>query len=280
MLWVILTMGDRPEQLAAAVRSISRGSGTARIQVVYNGGTPNHDPTLPCSVQLLDENLGIPGGRDWALRQAEADIVCFLDDDAELIGDWTSIVAEGFGANPDLGALCFRLVDENMQTARRHVPRAGTRGALDAGDVATFLGGACAIRRSAYEAAGGYWADLWYGHEELDLSWRMIDRGQRIRYEPDATVFHPRTPISRHEDGWRLTGRNRVWIARRDLPWSLAAVHTLTWLAVGAWRAPAGVCRRSYAAGWRSGWRDDIVHRPIAWRTVVRLARLGRPPVV
>lgn len=191
-----------------------------------------------------------------------------------------SRIVEAFEADPGLGAVALRLVDEHDDTARRHIPRAGATGASAAGEVAYFLGGACAIRRSAYEQVGGYFTDLFYGHEEIELSWRLIDGGWRIRYLADVEVFHPRSEISRHADGWRLTGRNRVWIARRTLPWPVALVHVGVWLVLGALRAPKGECRRAYLHGWRSGWHGHIDHRPISWRAVWRLTRLGRPPVI
>ena len=146
--------------------------------------------------------------------------------------------------------------------------------------MALFLGGACAVRRDAYEQVGGYFLDLFYGHEEVELCWRLVDAGWSIRYLADVEVFHPRTSIERHAEGWERTGRNRVLIARRTLPWPVAIVHVAFWLVVGAWRAPAGESRRSYLFGWCSGWRADLDRAPISWRGVWRLTRLGRPPIL
>ena len=77
-----------------------------------------------------------------------------------------------------------------------------------------------------------------------------------------------------------MTGRNRVWIARRTLPWPIALLHVTFWFMVGVARAPKGDCRASYLRGWWSGWRGRIEHRPIRWSTVWKLTRLGRPPVI
>ncbi len=189
-------------------------------------------------------------------------------------------VVDAFDADPGLGAVALRLVDEQGETARRHVPRPGGRHPERSGEVALFLGGACAIRREAYEQVGGYFTELFYGHEEVELCWRLVDAGWRIRYLADVEVFHPRTTIERHAAGWELTGRNRVLIARRTLPWPIAAVHVSVWLLLGLWRAPAGEHRRRYVDGWRKGWRVDVDRAPISWRGVWRLTRLGRPPIV
>ena len=270
---MLLTQGDRPDGLRRAIRSVSDTS----VVVVANGcAAPELDESA--TVATLPANLGVPGGRHIGVDESSSDIVGFLDDDAEFRGSTAQIV-EAFD-EPTVGAVSLRLIDEGGETVRRHVPRAGGGGADESGDVALFLGGACAIRREAYEQVGGYFTELFYGHEEVELAWRLIDAGWTIRYLADVEVFHPKTEISRHADGWRLTGRNRVWIARRTLPWAIALPHVSIWLVLGAFRAPKGDCRQSYLRGWWSGWSDPIDRRPISWRGVWRLTKLRRPPII
>ena len=282
--WVVLTMGNRPEQLGAAVRSLLEQLGDHDRVVVVANGADHVDLLDGPGVELVtsDHNLGVPGGRDLGVRSGRADIIAFLDDDAVLLGR-VERVRQAFEQDPSLAAVSLRLVDEDGQSLSRHVPRPGGSDPTVGGDVAHFLGGASAIRRTAYDEVGGYFVDLFYGHEEIELSWRLIDAGWSIRYLADVAVAHPRTEISRHAEGWRLTGRNRVWIARRTLPWPVAAAHTLTWLILGLVRAGAA-SRRSYVAGWWSGWRTDwpsgVPRRPVRWTTVGRLTRIGRPPVI
>jgi GT2 family glycosyltransferase len=271
--WVVLTMGTRPIELQRAVDSLVPNA----VTIVINGGSSD---LVDAQAQLVElpENLGVPGGRHAGAGAGTAEIIGFLDDDAELRGDSSRIVEE-FAADLALGAVALRLVDENGETARRHVPRLGARDPERSGEVALFLGGACAIRREAYEQVGGYFTDLFYGHEEVELCWRLIDAGWSIRYLADVEAFHPRTAIERHPDGWELTGRNRVLIARRTLPWPVAAVHVSVWLVLGLLRAPASEHRRRYLLGWRRGWGIGVERNPISWSGVWRLTRFGRPPI-
>ncbi len=278
--WVLLTMGDRDEELKRAVASIEAQDVSGDIVVVANGGAVAQ---LPPSVQLtsLDQNVGIPGGRDVGVAATSAPIIGFLDDDAELLDvGAASRVLDVFESDQSVGAITMRIVDEHGATARRHVPRIGEAGPDRSGDVVNFLGGASIVRRDAYERAGGYWPDLHYAHEELDLSWRLHDLGYTVRYLADVRVAHPATPISRHPDGWWYTGRNRVMVARRNLPWVVAVPHVVAWLVVGWFRAPAGACRSSYGRGWWAGWKEPVPRCPMRWRTVWRLTKLGRPPIV
>jgi GT2 family glycosyltransferase len=247
---------------------------TGSVAIVANGAG------VAGAAVCVDHNVGVPAGRDLGVHATESDIVGFLDDDAVASDGVTEQVVAAFESDSSIGAVALRLVDEQGDTARRHVPRFGGRHPDRGGEVALFLGGACAIRREAYEDAGGYWGELFYGHEELELSWRLIDHGWHIVYLPDATVFHPRTEIGRHPDGWRMTGRNRVMIARRTLPWPVAFLHVAAWLVLGTLRANGRANRVAYLSGWRSGWRQPVDRHPVGWRTVWRLCRLGRPPIL
>lgn len=284
---VILTRGDRPDELEQALRSVAgqHGVTTERI-VVWNGVQPLAVPAGLVDRHVeLDENVGIPEGRNRGAKVATAPVVFFLDDDARVVDDSAlAKVAELFAGTDRLGAVAMRIVTEDGHTMTRHVPRVGRRGVDEAGEVASFLGGASCIRASAFDEVGGYPGAFFYSMEETDLAWRLTDGGWIIRYEPALVVFHPYTEPSRHPDAAWRTARNRTWLAHRLLPWPLLPVYLATWFTVTAAR---GLARRdiaplrAYLRGVGDGWRSRPgPRRPMCWRTVWRLSRLGRPPVV
>ena len=69
-------------------------------------------------------------------------------------------------------------------------------------------------------------------------------------------------------------------IAKRHLPWLLAAVHCAVWFALSLvlWRSADA--RRALVRGYRAGIRQTVPHQPLRWRTLWRMTRLGRPPIV
>ena len=79
--------------------------------------------------------------------------------------------------------------------------------------------GAVVARRRAFDAAGGWPAPFFYAHEGIELAWRVWDAGYTVWYAGDLAVAHPVTATTRHRDFYRLNARNRVWLARRNLPW-------------------------------------------------------------
>jgi len=147
--------------------------------------------------------------------------------------------------------------------------------------VTTFLGGASIMRRAVLEQCDGLPSAFWYGHEETDLAWAALDAGWTIRYDADAVAGHPTTTPARHETYYRLNARNRVWVARRNLPWPLVVVYLTVWTVLTVVRFRSPRLLRVWFAGFREGLGPGAgERRPMRWRTVWRLTRAGRPPVV
>jgi GT2 family glycosyltransferase len=142
--------------------------------------------------------------------------------------------------------------------------------------------GAVAVRRRAFDSAGGWPAPFFYAHEGIELAWRIWDAGCTVRYAGDLAVEHPVIPPTRHRDFYRLNARNRVWLARRNLPWVLGVPYVASWTALQVLRsARSPGTLGPWFRGWWEGWRTDCgPRRPLRWGTVARMARHGRPPVV
>lgn len=281
---VILTMGDRPHELAAAITSVRFQSGVHAESVVVANGVPAESLAITTdsrtTVTESIENLGIPGGRNVGIDHAHAPIVAFLDDDARLIDDHVlGRCVEEFRRRPQLAVIALRIVDEQGHTARRHVPRVGARDPARSGAVTAFLGGAVVMRAAAFRAVGGYAAPFVYAMEETDLALRLIDGGWEIHYDGAPAVFHPAAEPGRHVRADEQTMRNRVWLAHRSLPAPIAVMYVLNWLVVSGARRPRRIVAlaRSTVAGWRT---RPGPRSPIGWSTVLRLTRLGRPPVI
>ena len=280
---VILTMGNRPAELGRAISSVQDLDGDPVDLVVVGNGADV--PPVPAGVQTirLPRNAGVAGGRNIGVDACTGDVVLFLDDDGWYpdagLGEH---VAAQFAADPKLAVLSFRVVDPGGGPgARWHVPRLRAGDAGRSSPVTTFSGGACAIRRAAYLAAGGLPDAFFYAHEESDLAWRLMELGYRLEYDAAARMCHPPLPNSRHPDFYRLDGRNRVLLARRNLPWPLAGAFLLDWLALTVLRVRSAAAVRAWLSGFAEGWRMDPGHRqPISARTVWRMTRAGRPPVI
>jgi GT2 family glycosyltransferase len=275
---VMLTQGTRPTELARAIASVrAQEQVDPQLVLVVNGAAPPQ-VDRPDRLIVLPENVGIPAGRNIGAAAADARLIMFLDDDAELLdpGLLTAVV-DRFTGNPRLGAMSIRLIDEQGVTQQRHVPRLGIRSAERSGPVTYFVGGASVVRAATFYAVDGFDPQFFYSMEESDLSWRLLDAGWSIWYAADLKVFHPRTTPSRHPRYAVLTARNRLWLAWRSLPGPLLAGYVTTWTIAAIVR---GAPLREVLAGYREALSSRPARHPIKWRTVVRMTLLGRPPVL
>lgn len=285
---VIITMGNRPDELKALLDSVARQDGDPVEVVVVGQGVRLSG--LPEGVRTVElpENLGIPGGRNVGIEAfgpggSEVDALLFLDDDGLLERtDTAELCRQAFAEDPGLGIVSFRIADpESGETQRRHVPRLRASDPMRSSRVTTFLGGANAVRTRVFEQVGPLPGDFFYAHEETDLAWRALDAGWLIDYRADMVLLHPTTAPSRHAVYHRMVARNRVWLARRNLPAPLVPVYLGVWLLLTLLRRPSVPALKAWFGGFREGWTTPCgPRRPMRWRTVWRLTRLGRPPVI
>ncbi|MEU8841709.1 glycosyltransferase [Streptomyces roseus] len=285
---VIITMGNRPDELKALLDSVARQEGDPVEVVVVGQGV--RLTGLPEGVRCVElpENLGIPGGRNVGIEAfgpggGEVDALLFLDDDGLLERtDTAELCRQAFAEDPRLGIVSFRIADpESGETQRRHVPRLRASDPMRSSRVTTFLGGANAVRTAVFKQVGGLPGEFFYAHEETDLAWRALDAGWLIDYRADMVLLHPTTAPSRHAVYHRMVARNRVWLARRNLPAPLVPVYLGVWLLLTLLRKPSAPALKAWFGGFKEGWTTPCgPRRPMKWRTVWRLTRLGRPPVI
>lgn len=281
---VVLTQGKRPDDLAAGLQSVLAQQGVSLdVVVVGNGWQPNG---LPAGVKAhaLAENLGIPAGRNRGVDQVSGEWLFFLDDDASVpsptfLQDAIALMT----TDPSIGLVQPRVVDPSGRTnPRRWVPRIRKGEATQSSEVFTVWEGALMMPRATFDATGGWAEPFFYAHEGIELAWRVWAQGKRAWYAGELVAHHPAIEPTRHPYYYRLNARNRVWLAKRNLPWLIAPLYVSSWTAIQMlrWaRNPAAL--RAWFGGWWEGWRSPAgERRSIGWVTVWRMARAGRPPLV
>ena len=280
---VVLTQGRRPAELAAALASLAAQRDVEiETVVVGNGWQPVGLPDGVRAVALA-EDRGIPAGRNAGVDSVGGDLVFFLDDDARLAApDALAAVAARFAADPALGLLQLRVdPSDGGRPPRDWVPRLRVGDRTRSSDVTAVWEGAVAMRRSVFAAVGGWPEAFVRGHEGVDLAWRVLDAGHRVAYAGDIAVLHPAYVTAPHGHSVYYGARNRVWLARRHLPLPLGVLYVTGFAlrTLPVLRTPARA--RAALRGYRDGLRSPSgPRRPLRARTLWRMTRNGRPPVI
>ncbi|MCC9306424.1 glycosyltransferase [Kitasatospora sp. RB6PN24] len=280
-------MNDRPAELRLAMESLlSQCEVDLRVVIVGNGCEPDYVPSGVRAVSL-PENVGIPGGRNVGAEalsgEGSGEFILFFDNDAVLPErDTVARLAAEFDRHPDAGYVQPRIVDPaGGTTLGRWVPRLRSKDAARPGVVTVMAEGIVLVRRADFEAVGGWPGHFFLFHEGVWLSWHLWDLGRIGWYAADVEVHHPATDPARHEPYYRMVARNRVWVAYRLLPAPLVPLYLAAWVVISVWRFRSsgnlGVWFRGLAEGLARGHGE---RRPMSWRTVWRLTRAGRPPIV
>ena len=243
---VVLLSWNRLEDTLAAVDSVlAQDIDSLAIWIVDQGSRPEqvaalrHLSTIHPEVHLVElpNNVGVPAGRNIGTNSGSAEFVVSLDNDAVFDTPQALSRAVDLLASDDrLGAVAFRALDHStreLDTGSWAYPRVHMQ-TSEPVPVARFVGVGHALRRTAFNDAGGYDEQLFFCEEELDLSYRMIDRGYWIVYDPSIVVLHKRSREERIEwDGGRVYHqvRNAVLVQHRHHRHSMAtALVALGWL--------------------------------------------------
>ncbi|MGW4226160.1 glycosyltransferase family 2 protein [Streptomyces bauhiniae] len=280
---VVLTMNDRPVEFPRALACLLAQEGVdLDVVVVGNGVVPEQVPAGIRTV-ALPENVGIPEGRNVGAAHVRGEFLFFFDNDAHLPrGDELARLAAELDRDAGLAYVQPRIADPDTGvTLRRWVPRLRAADPARPGIVTVMAEGVVLIRRAAFEAAGGWPGHFFLFHEGIDLSWRLWNQGGTGRYVPDVVAHHPATDPSRHTPYHHLNARNRVWLARRNLPRALVPVHLATFSVLTLFRLRDRRALGPTLSGFHEGLRTSCGARtPMRWTTIARLTLAGRPPIV
>lgn len=261
---VMLAYGDEPF-LHDAVRSVLDSEGVrVDLVLVDNGCTSDAVTTLPTDgrvhVETPAENTGFAGGVNLGATHATGDWLALVNSDAEVAPDALRRLVD-VAARDDVGIASgsIRLADDptRMNSAGNpvHVVGLSWAGGYDEpasahraeADVASASGAGLVLSRELWLRLGGFAAEYFAYHEDVDLSWRTWQLGLRVVFVPDAVVVH-HYEFSRNPLKMYLLEKNRQVFLRTLYGRRLRAA---TWLPTAALDVAMGLVAR------QQGWREE-----------------------
>ena len=205
MLTVVIPATDSPPTLARCLAALGRSDQPHVVEVV----------TTPAG-------SGPAAARNAGVARSGGDVVVFVDADVEVHPDALRLLRARLDADPGLAAVfgsydarpaAPQLVSRFRNLLHHHVHTSSP------GPAGTFWAGLGAIRREAFEAAGGF-DERRYPRpsiEDVELGMRLCALGARIALDPAARGTHLKR--------WTLRSMVRTDFAARGAPWVALALE-------------------------------------------------------
>lgn len=232
--------------------------------IVVDNASTDGSPELVRSefgqrVSLIEtgENLGFGRAANRGVSAATTPWVALANADVEVSQNALSSLTALAESDPHIGLAAPRLVDPDgsPQASVYRFPRlstsllaalgvhrlhprvgewlfgSGKQEAEETSDVEWVMGAFLLLRKAAFDDSGGFARDQWMYAEDLDLAWRLREKGWRRVYVPKAEVTHVRG-ASTHDAFGGATGTVEItragyhWLKTRRGPammWLVAA---------------------------------------------------------
>ncbi|MBR1878478.1 MAG: glycosyltransferase family 2 protein [Paludibacteraceae bacterium] len=279
--------------LPSVVKSCQQGQTCIRHQteiiVADNGSTDDSIALLKrefpsVRVIALERNYGFAEGYNRAITangESEPEYTVLLNSDVEVTEGWLEPMLDYLDHHKDVAAVQPKIRSWKQRNRFEHAGAAGgfvnrlgypycrgrvlwhveeDKGQYDTVAEVDWTSGACmCVRTTVYKECGGLDAAFFAHMEEIDLCWRMRNRGWRLVCLPQSVVYHlgggalsydnPRKTYLNHRNNLLMIYKNKqhprgVLFVRFFLDYAAAAFYLLQ----GRWGACKAVfeARRDY----------------------------------
>jgi GT2 family glycosyltransferase len=189
-----------------------------------------------------DANYGFTGGYNRVLAQVEADYFILLNSDVEVFPGWIAPVIDLMESDPSIAVAAPKIKSYTQKDYFEHAGAAG--GYIDrfgypfcqgrmfyeiekdngqyeqSHEVFWASGAAMFIKKCCWEEAGGFDESFFAHMEEIDLCWRLKNRGYKVMYCAASEVFHLGGGTLNAENPFKtyLNFRNNLLLLKNNLP--------------------------------------------------------------
>ena len=244
---VVILNWNGVQLLEQFLPSVVKYSPEATVYVADNASTDeslafikNNYPTI--RIVQNKTNQGFAGGYNESLQHVDADFFALVNSDIEVTENWLKPILQTFESEPQTAIIQPKILDYKRKDYFEYAGAGGgfidqfgypfCRGRIfetlekDIGQYNDkkeifWASGACFFIRSAvYKELNGFDEDFFAHQEEIDLCWRATNRGYKIKYNSESTVYHVGGATLQQANPQKtfLNFRNSLLMLTKNLP--------------------------------------------------------------
>ncbi len=209
MISICINTKNRPQQLLSCLDSINQNKySDFEIIIIDQGQSISRDiPEILSNEKIkyfINKHISVGAAKNLAISKARGDIIAFTDDDCLVEKNWLEKINLSFKKNKDIIGLFGQVIpyssDNNTgkicpSNFTKKQKRLITKPCLHWKNVG--LGNNMAFGKEVFKKSGGF--KKWLGPgsiagaaEDGELTLRILSKGYKILYEPEAIVYHNR----------------------------------------------------------------------------------------
>jgi GT2 family glycosyltransferase len=166
--------------------------------IVVDDGSKDATPEIAAQYRcrlIRTENRGLSSARNTGMEAATGEIVAYTDDDARPDPHWLYYLADAFRRTPDAAIGGPNIVPPGDGWIAQCVAASpgGPAHVLLSDQEAEHIPGCnMAFRKAALQAVGGFDVRYRTAGDDVDLCWRLSERGLKLGFRAGAMVWHHR----------------------------------------------------------------------------------------
>lgn len=244
---VVILNWNGKQLLEQFLPSVVQFSPEATVYVADNASTDDSVDFVKAnfpevSIVVNPTNTGYAGGYNEALQHINADIYALVNSDIEVTENWLQPIIKTFQNEPATAIIQPKILDFKNKEYFEYAGAAGgyidqygypfcrgrifetlekDNGQYDSNQEIFWASGACFfIRSSVYKELNGFDSSFFAHQEEIDLCWRAINKGHRIKYLFESKVYHMggATLQQGNPKKTELNFRNSLLMLTKNLP--------------------------------------------------------------
>jgi len=178
------------------------------------------------SIQYIksEKNLGVAGGRNLLVKKARYPYLLVLDDDVVFPAKGSLEIIATLLEKPQYQENNTAVITLNIhyfdtkERQKSALPHKNYEEYKDKPWFFTyyFVGAAHIMHKALFDKTGYYPEDFFYGMEEYDLSYRILDAGYSLAYDSSVIVWHKESPLGRVTQSEKL---GMMWLNKCKVAW-------------------------------------------------------------